>query len=48
MKFDLNSKKWIFNGPHSEYSINLHQIKEKNDSLYNYNTNQFLEFEKNV
>ena len=44
--YDIESKKWLFNGPNSEICINMHQIQHNNENLYNFDIKDFLEFEK--
>lgn len=33
--YDIEYRKWLFNGPHSEMCINIHQIQQSNGNLYN-------------
>ena len=42
----LQRKKWTFDGPHSQYCIQIHEIDDKTEPNFNYNSTKFIAFEK--
>ena len=44
--YNIENKLFVFNGPHTKECIETHTNSLKNDEIFNFNTNKFIEFEK--